>query len=117
MYFNFSYLNLLFTDLYFQSFLKSSETLEFIESPQNIKWFFCTFEKSKVMSDSELYSKIASLPADLKKEVADFVEFLTQKKMKKKSKPLKERQFGALKGLITMAPDFDAPLDVFKGYM
>ena len=29
----------------------------------------------------------------------------------------RKRQFGSAKGLITMAPDFDAPLDDFKEYM
>ena len=29
----------------------------------------------------------------------------------------KKRQFGSAKGLITMAPDFDAPLDDFKEYI
>jgi len=31
------------------------------------------------MTDLQLYSQITSLPADLKKEVSDFVEFLKQK--------------------------------------
>lgn len=29
----------------------------------------------------------------------------------------KKRQFGNAKGLMTMAPNFDAPLDDFKEYM
>lgn len=29
----------------------------------------------------------------------------------------RKRQFGSAKGLITMAPDFDAPLEDFKEYM
>lgn len=29
----------------------------------------------------------------------------------------RKRQFGSAKGLMTMAPDFDAPLDDFKEYM
>lgn len=67
------------------------------------------------MTDLQLYKEIISLPADLKKEVFDFVEFLKQK-AKPKTK-LKSRQFGAAKGLIKMAPDFDEPLEDFKEYM
>jgi hypothetical protein len=67
------------------------------------------------MTDLQLYTQISSLPADLKKEVSDFVEFL---KHKTKSKPrLKKRQLGAAKGLIVMSPDFDEPLEDFKDYM
>ena len=43
------------------------------------------------------------------------MEFLKQK-AKPKTK-LKERQLGAAKGLITMSPDFDEPLEDFKEYM
>ncbi len=67
------------------------------------------------MTDFQLYAEISSLPADLKKEVSDFVEFLKQK-AKPKTK-LKERQLGAAKGLIIMSPDFDEPLEDFKEYM
>ena len=67
------------------------------------------------MTDLQLYTQISSLPADLKKEVSDFVEFLKQK-AKPKTR-LKKRQLGAAKGLIGMSPDFDAPLDDFKEYM
>jgi hypothetical protein len=68
-----------------------------------------------MIADIQLYALISSLPADLKKEVSDFVEFLKQK-AKPKSK-LKDRQLGAAKGLITMSPDFDEPLEDFKEYM
>ena len=34
-----------------------------------------------------------------------------------KAEPLKEREFGCMKGKIWMADDFDAPLDDFKDYM
>ena len=30
---------------------------------------------------------------------------------------IRKRQFGSAKGLLKMAPDFDAPLDAFKEYM
>jgi hypothetical protein len=67
------------------------------------------------MTDVQLYAQISSLPADLKKEVSDFVEFLKQKT--KSKTVLKKRQLGAAKGLIKMAPDFDEPLEDFKDYM
>jgi hypothetical protein len=67
------------------------------------------------MTDLQLYTQISSLPADLKKEVSDFVEFLKQK-AKPKTR-LKKRQLGAAKGLIVMSPDFDEPLEDFKDYM
>lgn len=67
------------------------------------------------MTDLQLYTQITSLPADLKKEVSDFVEFLKQKTKPKTH--LKKRQLGAAKGLIIMSPDFDEPLEDFKEYM
>jgi hypothetical protein len=67
------------------------------------------------MTDVQLYTQISSLPADLKKEVSDFVEFLKQKT--KSNKELKERKFGGLKGMFVMSPDFDEPLEDFKDYM
>ncbi len=68
------------------------------------------------MTDFQLYNQITNLPPDLKKEVADFVEFL---KLKKNKEPLKikERGFGCAKGLFIMSPDFDEPLEDFKEYM
>lgn len=55
------------------------------------------------------------LPDHLKEEVNDFVGFLLQKMNKVKKS--EERQFGAFKGMIKIAPDFDAPLEDFKDYM
>lgn len=70
------------------------------------------------MDNALLYTKIASLPDDLKQEVADFVGFLQQKiKKNKGTKKLKERPFGIGKGSFEMAPDFDEPLEDFKDYM
>jgi hypothetical protein len=67
------------------------------------------------MTDLQLYTQISSLPAELKKEVSDFVEFLKQKAKPKTH--LKKRQLGAAKGLIVISPDFDEPLEDFKDYM
>lgn len=67
------------------------------------------------MSDLQLYAQISSLPADLKKEVWDFVEFLKQKRKTKKK--IKERKPGIAKGFFKMSDDFDEPLEDFKDYM
>lgn len=67
------------------------------------------------MTDIQLYSKISSLPTDLKKEVSDFVDFLKQKS--KAEKKIQERKFGYAKDFFKMSPDFDEPLDDFKEYM
>ena len=61
-----------------------------------------------------LYSKLASLPENLKSEVEDFIDFLTTKAQKKeKVKP----KFGSGKGMFVIKPDFDQPLDDLKDYM
>lgn len=67
------------------------------------------------MTDVQLYTKIASLPSNLKKEVSDFVDFLKTKSKEKRQ--IKERKFGSAQGFFKMAPDFDEPLDDFKEYM
>ena len=66
------------------------------------------------MSDLQLYTEIAALPVELKKEVSDFVAFLKNKS--KASKKIKERKFGYSKGFFTLSDDFDEPLDEFKDY-
>ncbi len=63
----------------------------------------------------QLNTQFNSLPSNLKKEVKDFIEFLSHKNKKKKKR--KKRKFGILKGKIKMLPDFDKPLDDFKEYM
>ena len=69
------------------------------------------------MTDAQLFSDIATLPATLKAEVADFVAFLSQRKKKTDDSIPKHRRFGCAKGLITLSPDFDEPLEDFKEYM
>lgn len=66
------------------------------------------------MNDLELYSKLMSLPDELKKEADDFVEFLKTKMADKKI--TESRTPGLAKGLIKMSDDFDEPLDDFKEY-
>jgi len=67
------------------------------------------------MTSISLYTKISSLPENLKNEANDFIDYLVSKKRKNKSK--KVRQAGFLKGKIKMSSDFDEPLDDFKDYM
>jgi hypothetical protein len=66
------------------------------------------------MTDVQLYTRIAGLPFNLKAEVSDFVDFLHQKKTKKR---LKKRIPGKAAGLITMNENFDEPIDCLKDYM
>jgi Protein of unknown function (DUF2281) len=67
------------------------------------------------MSTVELFTQYSLLPPHLQKEVANFMAFLQSKEPKTPKK--KERKFGCLKGAMTMAPDFDEPLEDFKEYM
>lgn len=64
------------------------------------------------MSDLQLYTQISSLPANLKKEVSDFVKFLKQKN--KVTRKIKERKPGIAKGRIKILPSFDEPIENFK---
>lgn len=66
------------------------------------------------MDNIILYKKLASLPENLKKEVADFIDFLKTKNIKssERNKPI----FGSAKGMFVMKPDFDEPLEDFKDY-
>ena len=67
-----------------------------------------------MMTSSQLYTQISSLPVSLQKEVADFIDFL-KSRQKSKTK-IKERKFGCAKGLFIMHPDFDAPVEDFAEY-
>ena len=67
------------------------------------------------MSSELIYSKIESLPENLKKEATDFIDFLLTKKKPEETKKI--RKAGFLKDQIEMSPDFDKPLDDFKEYM
>lgn len=66
------------------------------------------------MEQLTLNSKLESLPPDLKKEVADFVDFLISKS---KTHNKAVAKFGSAKGKIKMSVDFDEPLEDFKDYM
>ena len=72
--------------------------------------------KLKIVDNLLLYKKFASLPENFKKQVADFIDLLTSKDKKEKSKDNKAK-FGSAKGMFTLKPDFDEPLEDFKEYM
>ena len=59
-----------------------------------------------------LYGKIESLPVEMQKEISLFADSLLSKTLHTISP-----KFGALKGKIRLAADFDAPLSDFKEYM
>jgi Protein of unknown function (DUF2281) len=63
--------------------------------------------------------KLAQLPVEKQKEVQDFIDSLmAQIQIKKEEKgQVNKSGFGALKGTIWMADDFDEPLEDFKDYM
>ncbi|WP_442795228.1 type II toxin-antitoxin system VapB family antitoxin [Pelobium manganitolerans] len=66
------------------------------------------------MTTFTLYKKLDALPADLKKQAIAYINELIKKgDNQKKTRPM----FGALKGKIKLAEDFDEPLDIFKDYM
>ncbi len=67
------------------------------------------------MSDVQLYTKLSNLPASLKGEVADFIDFLVFKS-KTKPKKMANRVAGKAKGLIVMKTDFDDPIPGFEEY-
>ncbi len=70
------------------------------------------------MDNIFLYSKLATLPDNMRVEVADFIDYLLSKAQKEEIvKPIPTPKFGSGKGLFKMKNDFDAPLDDFKEYM
>ncbi len=68
------------------------------------------------MTDIQLYTKLSGLPANLKLEVADFIDFL-KFKSKKEAHKNKKRIPGKAKGLITMKDNFDDPIKGFNEYL
>ena len=60
-----------------------------------------------------LFRQIDELPEE---SLIELEKLISQLKINKK--PVSKRQFGCMKGLVvSMADDFDAPLDDFKEYM
>lgn len=70
------------------------------------------------MENVSFYTKFNVLPDNLKKEVMTFIDFLLERKSKrKKANKKKTPKFGSCKGMFEMSPDFDEPLEDFKEYM
>lgn len=69
------------------------------------------------MSTADFFLKVNSLPADLRKELMDFLEYLLHRE-KQNNGPVKRGGIpGLAKGRIVIADDFDEPLEDFKPYM
>jgi Protein of unknown function (DUF2281) len=68
------------------------------------------------MTEQVIFSEIKTFPETLKKEVLDYVLFLSDKYQNKKNAK-KIPVFGGGKVKISMHADFDEPLDEFKEYM
>ncbi len=72
------------------------------------------------MSETVFLKKWLSLPADLQKEVENFMDFLASKKKQKESEPKPKqlkRRLGLGKGMIKIMDDFDDPIEGLEGYM
>ncbi len=61
------------------------------------------------MTDNQLHNKLSDLPANLKSEVAEFIDFLKYRS-KRESRSAK-RLAGKAKGLIAMKNNFDEPIE------
>ena len=69
------------------------------------------------MTDLKLYTKITSLPASLKSEVVDFIDYLEHKKKRLSKRTKKPRIYGYARNAILIKPGFDDPLEDFKEFM
>jgi hypothetical protein len=73
------------------------------------------------MTSLTLYTKLETLPKELKEEAKKFIQKLLDKSDRNKKsnhKPvIKKREFGSLKGKINLSDDFDSPLEEFNDYM
>ena len=61
------------------------------------------------MTSEELVARIESLPADMQKEVIDFIDFHLAR-LNQNDPPKQGGVPGLAKGRITIADDFDAPI-------
>jgi Protein of unknown function (DUF2281) len=72
------------------------------------------------MVSAQLIATLDKLPPSLQAEILHYAEYLVTKYAPPQSSeplPQKYRQAGSMKGMITMADDFDAPLEDLKDYM
>lgn len=68
------------------------------------------------MDQLHILEKIKMIPVAYQQEVEDFIDFILQKKVKKKDEEKSTRKLGLLKGKMKMSDDFNAPLNDFKEY-
>ncbi len=73
--------------------------------------------KSFIMNEQIIFRQIQLLPPALQKEVLDFIGYLLVKHNSEQKPTQKRPKFGSAKGRYQMAPDFDAPLEIFNDYM
>ncbi len=72
------------------------------------------------MLSSQLIETLEKLSPDLQTEILHYAEYLATKYAKNPSaetSPKQYRQAGTMKGMFTMADDFDTPLEDLKDYM
>jgi Protein of unknown function (DUF2281) len=72
------------------------------------------------MVSPQLIATLEKLPPDLQTEILHYAEYLATKYTpsgQPETPPQKYRQAGSLQGKITLAADFDAPLEDLKDYM
>jgi secreted trypsin-like serine protease len=72
------------------------------------------------MIPHQLIDILDRLPSALQTEVLHYAQYLAAQQSKSsipEQTPTKYRQAGILKGMFTMADDFDAPLEDLKDYM
>lgn len=71
------------------------------------------------MISPQLIATLDKLPPNLQNEILHYAEFLAAKytSLQQPDTPPIYRQAGTLKGMFTMADDFDAPLEDLKDYM
>jgi hypothetical protein len=68
------------------------------------------------MESEAILHKLNTLPDEMKREAADFIDFLSHKHEKSKQEQRRKRPvFGSGKGLSIIPDDFDEPLEDFKG--
>ncbi len=72
------------------------------------------------MISPQLIATLDQLPPNLQTEILHYAEYLASRQPPQtptNQPPQKYRQAGSLKGLFTMSPDFDAPLEDLQDYM
>jgi hypothetical protein len=66
---------------------------------------------------SNLLETLENLPESLQQEVLHYAEYLAAKYAAEEPSLKQRFSFGSWKGEITLADDFDAPLEEMKEYM